>query len=328
MKKNKLLDVNALQVFLVAAEERSMSKAAVRLDRTQSAISQAIKTLEVSLGVILIDRTSRPLMLTPAGIVLRSRGDVIINAMQNLRIMVAEANEGRSSDLRIGLVDSMAATYGASLLQRMSGKVSGLCVRSGITPQLSDALIRRELDVVIAPDAMDDVDGLCRNRILTEDFLVIAPVGNSTINSVDELILLTEKLPLIRFNRESTSGIQVEKILRRAGIKALRRIEVDTAYTMTSMVAGGLGWGLTTPLGLIQGGEFSRRVRPSYLRFLNASRSVYIISHEGECGPMVDQLYFESQKIIQEKIWPELRMLAVWLTKHLVLHDVDSFDPT
>ena len=64
------MDFSELQVFLTVATERSFSRAASILDRTQPAVSQSIKRLEEELGERLFDRSSRGGQLTEAGIVL------------------------------------------------------------------------------------------------------------------------------------------------------------------------------------------------------------------------------------------------------------------
>jgi len=64
------MDVASLRVFLAVAEERGFSKAATRLFRTQSAVSQAVRRLEESLKVDLFDRTTHEVRLTEAGKVL------------------------------------------------------------------------------------------------------------------------------------------------------------------------------------------------------------------------------------------------------------------
>jgi DNA-binding transcriptional LysR family regulator len=56
-----------LAVFATVAAERSFSKAAKKLHRTQPAVSQAIKRLEEELGDRLFDRSSRDGTLTEAG---------------------------------------------------------------------------------------------------------------------------------------------------------------------------------------------------------------------------------------------------------------------
>jgi DNA-binding transcriptional LysR family regulator len=65
------MDLNQLETFLAVAEERSFSRAATRLHRTQPAISQVIRKLEESLGETLFDRAARDGSLTAAGLLLR-----------------------------------------------------------------------------------------------------------------------------------------------------------------------------------------------------------------------------------------------------------------
>ncbi len=65
------MELNQLETFLAVAEERSFSKAAVRLHRTQPAISQVIRKLEASVGETLFDRAARDGSLTAAGLLLR-----------------------------------------------------------------------------------------------------------------------------------------------------------------------------------------------------------------------------------------------------------------
>ena len=65
------MDLNQLETFLAVAEERSFSRAAVRMHRTQPAISQVIRKLEESVGESLFDRAARDGSLTAAGTLLR-----------------------------------------------------------------------------------------------------------------------------------------------------------------------------------------------------------------------------------------------------------------
>jgi DNA-binding transcriptional LysR family regulator len=65
------VELSQLETFLAVAEERSFSRAAVRLHRTQPAVSQVIRKLEQSVGERLFDRTARDGSLTAAGELLR-----------------------------------------------------------------------------------------------------------------------------------------------------------------------------------------------------------------------------------------------------------------
>src|SRR4051812_25619454 len=87
-----------METFLAVAEERSFSRAAARLHRTQPAVSQAIAKLESELGEMLLERSSRDGTLTDAGEVLKEYAQKLLNlrseaagALQELR----ELHRGR-----------------------------------------------------------------------------------------------------------------------------------------------------------------------------------------------------------------------------------------
>jgi DNA-binding transcriptional LysR family regulator len=65
------MELSQLETFLAVAEERSFSRAAVRLHRTQPAVSQVIRKLEEAVGETLFDRAARDGSLTAAGALLR-----------------------------------------------------------------------------------------------------------------------------------------------------------------------------------------------------------------------------------------------------------------
>ena len=53
------MDINQLEVLVTVARERSFSRAAEILERTQPAVSQAIRRLEAEIGETLFDRSSK-----------------------------------------------------------------------------------------------------------------------------------------------------------------------------------------------------------------------------------------------------------------------------
>jgi DNA-binding transcriptional LysR family regulator len=65
------MELSQLETFLAVAEERSFSRAALRLHRTQPAVSQVIRKLEAAVGETLFDRAARDGSLTAAGVLLR-----------------------------------------------------------------------------------------------------------------------------------------------------------------------------------------------------------------------------------------------------------------
>src|SRR6202795_3456255 len=73
------MELSQLEVFLAVAREGRFSRAAEKLYRTQSAVSQSIRKLEEEVGEPLFDRSSRDGQLTDAGQVLRDYAEKLIN---------------------------------------------------------------------------------------------------------------------------------------------------------------------------------------------------------------------------------------------------------
>src|SRR6201993_5584355 len=92
------MELSQLEVFLAVARERRFSRAADKLFRTQSAVSQTIRKLEDELGEALFDRSSREGILTDSGKVLLEYAEKLLNmrgealgALQELK----EMNKGK-----------------------------------------------------------------------------------------------------------------------------------------------------------------------------------------------------------------------------------------
>lgn len=329
MMNSKHLEMQMLRMFVTTAEEGSMSNAAKRLGVTQSAISQSMRHLEDYFGVVLLRRDRRPLSLTPAGLALRNRGLVLLNDSERLKSEVIDASRGATLDVRIGLVDSFAATCGASFIKEMLGRATTLSVRTGLSPFQGEALVTRELDIAVSSDAMVDLDIVVRRRLLTEQFLVITPTSYpAAVRTREQLCTLSDSLPMLRFNRQSHLGMQVERYMRRMEIRAVHRLEVDTADTLTSMVAGGIGWAITTPMCLLQGSEAARKVKLHLLEGARAERSLYLVGRRDEYAQLFGATYGIAHTILERSLLPAVRNLRSGLEQLIELEQRNDEEPT
>ena len=86
------MELSELRVFLKVAAERSFSRAAMKLHRTQPAVSQAVRRLEESVGERLFDRATKDASLTEAGRLLRDYAERLLR--------LSEEAEGAVKDLR------------------------------------------------------------------------------------------------------------------------------------------------------------------------------------------------------------------------------------
>ncbi len=96
------MDLAELQVFLTVASERSFSKAAARLHRTQPAVSQAIRRLEDHLGERLFDRAAKDGKLTEAGRVLLDYAQRLMRLAEEADSAVRELRDLQRGRVLVG----------------------------------------------------------------------------------------------------------------------------------------------------------------------------------------------------------------------------------
>src|SRR5437867_9264819 len=100
------MELYPLQVFLRIAAEKSFSRAAEKLLRTQPAVSLALQRLELELGEKLIDRSAKDLVLTDVGETVLEYARRFENLRQELENALAELRDNSSGRLAIGANES------------------------------------------------------------------------------------------------------------------------------------------------------------------------------------------------------------------------------
>ena len=96
------MDLAEIRVFLTVAAERSFSKAAAKLHRTQPAVSQSIARLEQDLGERLFDRSSKDGTLTEAGRVLQNYAHRLTRLAEETESAVKELRDLRRGRVLVG----------------------------------------------------------------------------------------------------------------------------------------------------------------------------------------------------------------------------------
>src|SRR5471032_1213879 len=104
------MDLAALRIFLAVAHERSFSRAAAKVHRTQPAVSQAVRRLEADLGEELFDRSSKTGTLTEAGRMLQNYGQRLVRLAEETESAVRELRDLRRGRILIGANEAAVHT--------------------------------------------------------------------------------------------------------------------------------------------------------------------------------------------------------------------------
>jgi DNA-binding transcriptional LysR family regulator len=297
-----------IEVFLAVAEEGAISAAARRLGVSPSAISQQLTGLESALGAILLDRSARPMGLTPAGAMFRRHAQTILNAEAEARADLAVADLSGLTTLRLGMIEDFDAEVTPSLLSALAQDLKGcrFLLETGASHRLLDQLESRSLDIVVAADlGSETADAGWRevHPLLSEPFLAVTPKGQSTAD-----------LPLIQYTARHLMGRQIASHLAQQNLRLTHRFELDSYHAILAMVANGQGWTILTPLALHHAARFSTGIDVAPLPFAPLHRTLSLSARAGVLRDMPGQVATRLRGLIQAKVvgpaqsdWPWLK---------------------
>ena len=170
------MELHPLRVFLTVATERSFSRAAEKLLRTQPAISLSIQRLEVELGEKLIDRSAKDLLLTDAGKVVLDYARRFENLQGELENALAEMRDKSAGRLTIGANES-STLYLLDHIERYRRQFPKIKVqiRRSLSSKIPAELIDGDLELGIL--TYDPEDERLVSKVIYRDHLafIVSP---------------------------------------------------------------------------------------------------------------------------------------------------------
>ncbi|HEX6974699.1 MAG TPA: LysR family transcriptional regulator [Vicinamibacterales bacterium] len=213
-----------LQVFELVASERSFSKAAKKLHRTQPAVSQAIRRLEDELGDRLFDRASRNGTLTEAGVLLREHATRLLRLAADAGAAVRELQQVRRGRVVIGANEAAVHSV-LPLVQRFAGAHPHATVEVRRVPsrQIASELLARTLDFGILTFQPHDkglqsvslgTDELVllthpKHRLASRRSVTIEEVGRETVIAHNDPSPARERVLRLYERRHAPINIQI-----------------------------------------------------------------------------------------------------------------------
>ena len=149
------LNYHHLRLFWMVAREGSVTRAAAQLHMAQSSVSGQLRTFERALGLTLLERRGRQLVLTAAGELVQRHADEIFAAGQELEAALrgAEVAPGRPRRFTVGVSDALPKLTTVRLLAPALAVPDAplqLVLRIDKTPRLVGELATHALDLVLA----------------------------------------------------------------------------------------------------------------------------------------------------------------------------------
>jgi DNA-binding transcriptional LysR family regulator len=284
-----------------------MTSAAKLLGISQSAVSQSIASLERDQSLALLDRDSRPPRPNVAGRVLLELAVPLIEHAQMVSARLGDTSHTGKMPVRLGCVDSFAATVGPELIRAVSNSERQISMWSGLTPGLSKQLHDRELDIAICTQTMLTDPRIVEIPLFSESFIVV--VARSYLGAHPGLDWreLAAEMPLIRYTGRSVIGQQVERFARHLGINSPRRYEFDATDPLLSLVAAKVGFAISTPLCLWQARQYLDDIAVLPLPPGRLSRRDFFLLHrQGEWEKFAGDIVRLTRSVLYNAIRPPL----------------------
>ena len=273
----KLPDLNAIQIFLTLAQTGSMQKTAEQYSLSASAISQSIASLEKQFGVELFDHKTRPLQLSLGGRQLMQEAEKILKDAWHLTNAI-KSTSPENLHLRLGFSESVSHSLAPLICGALLSRVKTFSVFTAMTQTLKEQVEKRQLDILISPESFDNEQSFFREPLLSEQYLLVLPQAEKSIKNLDQLRNLSQRLPYIRYNADSTDRIQCERVFRKLNIEQNESIGVEGSFTMVGLVAQGLGWAIMPALGIWQGRKWTEGIQVLPIPGVEIRRTQWIVT--------------------------------------------------
>jgi DNA-binding transcriptional LysR family regulator len=230
------MDLHGLEVFRAIATEKSFSRAARRLSRTQPAISLALKRLEGELGEILIDRLGKDLRLTDPGNLVLDFARRFENLRQELLTALSERRDNASGRLTIGANES-TTLYLLPHLARYRRRYPRVRVqvRRSLSSRIPAELIDGDLELGVISYAPDDER--LTSRVIYRDHLAFVVSPEHRLSKRKQVSIADLGMEIfIAHNVVSPYRDVVEKAFEQMRVPLNRDVEMPTVETIRKLV--------------------------------------------------------------------------------------------
>lgn len=237
------MNIYHLEYLVEVIRQGSFSKAATVLHITQPSISKMIQNLENELGVVLINRNTKPLELTDAGQAVIKQAQEIVSLFQNLTLELDEVTNLKKGKMRIGI----PPIAGSSIFPPLLGEFNQLY--PNIQLQLFEFGSKRieqgihdgslDIGIVCSPPAKSDV---LESFSFVEDPLqvIVHPHHPLAASQIVDFAALSNE-PFVLYNEDFSLYDQIIERCRLAGFQPRIICQTSQREFMTQMVAANLG---------------------------------------------------------------------------------------
>ncbi|MGI4856263.1 MAG: LysR substrate-binding domain-containing protein [Janthinobacterium lividum] len=240
-----------LRIFVSVARHGSFSRAGDEIGLTQSAVSRGVRELEGELGLRLMDRTTRDVQLTGAGLNLQATAARLLADLDGALREIREIGEQRRGRVVVAASPTVSARLMPACLAQCEARypLVNLVLRDDVQQDVIAKVRSGEADfgVVIGPLASDD---LIVEDVMRDHFVLICRSDHplAARREIDWRVLSGVKLVML--DRTSGSRPVIDRLMRERGVDVHIVQELAQSATVFGLVEAGVGLSVLPSLSL------------------------------------------------------------------------------
>jgi LysR family transcriptional regulator, hydrogen peroxide-inducible genes activator len=242
------MTLTELKYIVAVARERHFGRAAEACFVSQPTLSVAIKKLEEELGVLLFERGSTEVSVTPIGLQIVEQAQRVLEQSNAIREIAKQGKDPLSGPLRLGVIYTIGPYLLPNLVRRMIQDAPSmpLLLQENYTVKLLESLRQGEIDVALLAEPFSD-HGLVTQPVYDEPFIVAVPRAHrwARRKSVDAEELKSETMLLLGAGhcfRDHVLEVCPELSRFSANTAGIQKtFEGSSLETIRHMVASGIG---------------------------------------------------------------------------------------
>lgn len=237
------MNLRELEYLVAVADHHHFGRAAEACNVSQPTLSVQLKKLEQELGIALVERTPRHVMLTAAGERVVERSRVILDEAAAIKALARQATDPEGGTLRLGLFPTLAPYLLPHVVPALHERYPNLelLLIEEKTEVVLDQLRAGRLDVGILALPITG-EQLHQQSLFTEDFVLAVPAGHPLAEAggpVDPSVLAGEQVLLLEEGHCLRD--QALSVCRLTGASERRGFRATSLETLRQMVAAGVG---------------------------------------------------------------------------------------
>ncbi len=295
------LNYHHLRYFRAIANEGSLTRAAGRLNLSQSALSTQLRSLEESLGQPLFHRQHKTLVLTEAGRIALDYAESIFRSGDEMVGVLRNQSSGQRQILRVGGVATLSRNFQMSLLRPLIGRRDvELVIRSGNLRDLLSQLRAHTLDLILSNlPVRRDAETRWHSHLLDEQPVSLVgqrPRARKKFRFPEDL----QTTPLVLPGLDSNIRAAFDLLMEQLGIRPVIAAEVDDMAMLRLLAVEGAGLALVPPV--VVRGELEKGTLVEWHRIAGLHENFYAITPSSKFpNPLLRDL-LKKQKVPLEGV--------------------------